>query len=160
VVTAPSGLIEAGSAVVQDATAAILVRIGTDVGSLVLGQLVELDGTRATKAGMLSLRVSVPPLYLGTQADPEPIRRATGALGEREEARLVIVRGAISSAISRPRGGSVSFAMDDGSGPIRVTIVARAGISTASLARGAWVELRAVLAQETTGSAPTSGYRL
>jgi len=160
VVTAQSGLIEAGSAVVQDATSAILIRIGTDVGSLALGQLVELEGMRATKAGMLSLRVSVPPLYLGTQAEPEPERRATGALGEGEEARLVIVRGAISSAISKPRGGSVSFAMDDGSGQIRVTIDTGAGISAASLTRGAWLELRAVLAQETTGSAPTSGYRL
>src|SRR5206468_12883110 len=47
-----------------------------------------------------------------------------------------------------------------GSGPIRVTISTRSGISTASLASGAWLELRAVLAQETTGSAPSSGYRL
>ena len=160
VVTAPSGLIESGSAVIQDASAAILVRIGTDVGTLALGQLVELDGTRSTKAGMLSLRVATAPLYLGTQADPEPVRRATGALGESEEARLVIARGAISTAISRPRGGNVSFAIDDGSGPIRVTISSRSDISAASLARGAWLELRAVLAQETTGSAPSSGYRL
>jgi hypothetical protein len=160
VVTAPSGLMESGSAMIQDATAAILVRIGTDVGTLALGQLVELDGTRSTKAGMLTLRVSTAPLYLGTQADPEPVRRATGALGEAEEARLVIVRGAISTAISRPRGGNVSFAIDDGSGPIRVTISSRSDISAASLTRGAWLEVRAVLAQETTGSAPSSGYRL
>jgi hypothetical protein len=151
---------ESGSAMIQDATAAILVRIGTDVGTLALGQLVELDGTRSTKAGMLTLRVSTAPLHLGTQADPEPVRRATGALGEAEEARLVIVRGAISTAISRPRGGNVSFAIDDGSGPIRVTISSRSNISAASLTRGAWLELRAVLAQETTGSAPSSGYRL
>jgi hypothetical protein len=160
VVTAPSGLIESGSAIVQDATAGILVRIGTDVGSLSLGQLVELDGTRATKSGMLSLRVSVAPLSLGTQADPEPIRRATGAIGEGDEARLLIVRGAISTAISRPRSGNVSFAIDDGSGPIRVTISSRSGISAGALTRGTWLELRAVLAQETTGSAPSSGYRL
>ena len=160
VVTAPSGLIEPASAVVQDATAAILVRIGTDVGNLALGQLVELDGTRSTKAGMVSLRVAATPIYLGTQAEPESTRRATGALGEREEARLVIARGAISSAISRPKGGNVSFAIDDGSGPIRVTISSRSHISTESLSRGGWIELRAVLAQETTGSAPTSGYRL
>jgi hypothetical protein len=160
VVTAPSGLIEPGSAVIQDATGAILVRIGADVGTLALRQLVELDGTRSTKAGMLTLRVATPPLHLGTQPDPEPIRRATGALGEAEEARLVIARGAISTAISRPRGGNVSFAIDDGSGPIRITISSRSDISSASLTRGAWLELRAVLAQETTGSAPTSGYRL
>jgi hypothetical protein len=146
--------------VVQDATAAILVRIGTDVGTLALGQLVELDGTRSTKAGMLTLRVATAPLYLGTQADPEPLRRASGALGEAEEARLLLARGAISTAISRPRGGNVSFAIDDGSGPIRVTISSRSDISAASLSRGAWLELRAVLTQETTGSAPSSGYRL
>jgi hypothetical protein len=109
---------------------------------------------------MLTLRVSTAPLYLGTQADPEPVRRATGALGESEEARLVLVRGAISTAISRPRGGNVSFAIDDGSGPIRVTISSRSDMSAAPLTRGAWLELRAVLAQETTGSAPSSGYRL
>lgn len=160
VVTAPSGLIDVGSAVVQDATGGILVRIGTDVGSLALGQLVELEGTRSTKAGMLSLRVATPPLALGSQADPEALRRATGALGEHEEARVVIVRGAISTSISRPRGGNVSFAIDDGSGPIRVTISSRAGIASGSLTRGAWLEVRAVLAQETTGSAPSSGYRL
>jgi hypothetical protein len=160
VVTAPSGLIESGSAVIQDATAAILVRIGTDVGTLALGQLVELHGTRSTKAGMATLRVASAPLYLGTQADPEPVRRATGALGESDEARVVIVRGAISTAISRPRGGSVSFAIDDGSGPIRVTISSRSDISAAALTLGAWLELRAVLTQETTGSAPASGYRL
>jgi hypothetical protein len=160
VVTAPSGLLEVGSAVVQDASGAILVRMGTDVGTLSLGHLVELDGTRATKAGMLSLRVSAAPQYLGTQAGPEPLRKATGALGEAEEARLVIVRGAISSAISRARAGTVSFALDDGSGPLRVTISPRTGISTGSLTRGAWLELRGVLGQETTGSAPASGYRL
>jgi DNA/RNA endonuclease YhcR with UshA esterase domain len=160
VVTAPSGLVESGSAIVQDATAGILVRIGTDVGSLSIGQLVELDGTRATKTGMLSLRVSATPVVLGTQADPEPIRRATGAIGEGDEARLLIVRGAISTAISHPRGGNVSFAIDDGSGPIRVTISSRSSISTGALTRGAWLELRAVLAQETTGSAPSGGYRL
>jgi hypothetical protein len=160
VVTAPSGLLEPGSAVLQDGTAAILIRLGTDVGSLALGQLVELDGIRSTKTGMLSLRVASPPLSLGSQADPEPIRRATGSLGEGEEARLLIVRGAISTAISRPRGGNVSFAIDDGSGPIRVTISSSSGISGGSLSRGAWLELRGVLAQETTGSAPSSGYRL
>ena len=159
VVTAQSGLLETGSAVVQDATGGILIRLGTDVGSLALGQLVELEGTRSTKAGMLSLRVVVPPLLLGTQADPEPIRRGTGALGEADEARLVVVRGAVSTAVSRPRGGNVSFAIDDGSGPIRVTISSQTGIDR-TLTKGAWLELRAVLAQETTGAAPQNGYRL
>ena len=99
---------------------------------------------------MLSLRVSQPPLRLGTQADPAPIRKPTGALGEAEEARLVIARGMVSTAVSRPKGGAVSFSIDDGSGPIRVTISPRSGIATGAIKRGAWLELRGVLGQETT----------
>jgi hypothetical protein len=160
VVTAPSGLLEPGSAVVQDSTGAILIRLGDDAGSLALGQLVELDGTRSTKAGMLSLRVTKPVLSLGTLADPDPLRRATGALGEDEEARLVIARGAVSTSVSKLGGGAISFAIDDGSGPIRVSISPRTGIAMASVVRGAWLELRGVLGQETTGKEPLRGYRI
>ena len=160
VVTAPSGLLEAGSAVVQDSTGAILVRLGSDAGSLALGQLVELDGTRSTKTGMLSLRVTKAAVLLGTQADPDPLRRATGALGEAEEARLVIARGVVSTPVSRPGGGAVSFDIDDGSGPVRVSISPRSGIATASVVRGAWLELRGVVGQQTTGAEPLRGYRL
>jgi hypothetical protein len=160
VVTAPSGLLEVGSAVVQDSTGAILVRLGGRAGSLSLGQLVELDGVRATKAGMLSLRVNTLPLRIGTQADPTPIRRATGALGEAEEARVVIARGKVSTAVSRPKGGAVSFSIDDGSGPLRVTISSRSGIKTDAIKKGAWLELRGVLGQATTSKAPLNGYRL
>ncbi|MDQ2854439.1 MAG: lamin tail domain-containing protein [Chloroflexota bacterium] len=160
VVTAQSGLLEEGSAVVQDTSGAILVRLGGEAGRLGLGQLVELDGTRSTKAGMLTLRVSKPPVRLGTQADPEAVRRATGTFGERDEARLVIARGVVSSTVSRPRTGGVSFSIDDGSGPIRVTISAHAGTATGSVKRGAWLELRGVLGQETTAKAPLAGYRL
>jgi Lamin Tail Domain len=160
VVTAPSGLLEVGSAVVQDAGAGILVRLGGDAGSLKLGQFVELTGIRSTKAGMLSLRVTQAVTQLGRQGDPDPLRRATGAIGEAEEARLVIARGAVSTAVSRPKGGSVSFSIDDGSGPIRVTIAPLAKITTGAIKRGAWLELRAVVGQETTGSAPLKGYRL
>jgi len=160
VVTAQSGLLEAGSAVVQDSTAAILVRIGDDMGKLALGQYAELEGTRSTKAGMLTLRITKTPERLGSQADPESLRKATGGFGESEEARLVIARGVVSSPVSRPHGGSVSFAIDDGSGPLRVTISSQAGIATRSVVRGAWLELRGVLGQQTTGNAPLAGYRL
>jgi hypothetical protein len=160
VITAPSGLIATGSAVVQDSTGAILIRLGDEAGSLALGQLVELDGTRSTKAGMLSLRVTKPALLLGSQPDPDPMRRATGALGEADEARLVVARGAVSTTVTKVGGGGISFAVDDGSGPIRITIASRTGISTALVVRGAWLEVRGVLGQETTGKEPLRGYRI
>lgn len=160
VVTLPSGLLDPASAAVQDATGAILIRLGDDAGPLELGVFVELEGTRSTKAGMLSLRVTRPPLELGSQGDPEPIRRATGALGEPDEARLVITRGLVTTAITRSSAGSVAFSLDDGSGPIRVYVAARAGISVTPIVRGAWVEARGVLGQETTGREPERGYRV
>ena len=69
-VIAQSGLLEAGSAVVQDSTGAILLRLEAGAGSIGLGQLVELEGTRATKAGMLSLRVTKPPGRPVPRRDP------------------------------------------------------------------------------------------
>ncbi len=160
VVTLPSGLVDPASAAIQDVTGAILIRLGDEVGPLELGVLVELDGTRSTKAGMLSLRVTRPPVAAGSQGDPEPIRRATGALGEPDEAQLVIARGVVTTAVTRSSAGSVSFSLDDGSGPIRLHVAARAGIPTTRIVRGAWVEARGVLGQETTGREPERGYRI
>jgi len=160
VVTLPSGLVDPASAAVQDATGAILIRLGDDTGPLPLGLIVELEGTRSTKAGMLSLRVTRPPLVLGRQGDPEPIRRATGALGEPDEAWLVLARGLVTTAVTRSSAGSVSFALDDGSGPIRVHLAAGVGIPVTPIVRGAWVEVRGVLGQETTGREPERGYRI
>ena len=72
----------------------------------------------------------------------------------------MIARGVVSTAVSHARGGSVSFAIDDGSGPIRVTISTGSGIATGKIQRGAWLELRGVLGQETTATEPLKGYRL
>jgi hypothetical protein len=66
----------------------------------------------------------------------------------------------VSTAVSRPKGGAVSFSIDDGSGPIRVTISPRSGIASGAIKRGAWLELRGVVGQETTAKAPLKGYRL
>ncbi|HEY4768271.1 MAG TPA: hypothetical protein VII26_05010, partial [Candidatus Limnocylindria bacterium] len=56
--------------------------------------------------------------------------------------------------------GSISFSLDDGSGPIRVHVAAGAGISATQIVRGAWIEVRGVLGQETTGREPERGYRI
>ena len=160
VVTLPSGLVETGSAVVQDASAGILVRLTADAGALRRGELVELSGTRSTKSGMLSLRIAEPPLRLGRASEPAATRLATGRAGESREARLVVARGAISGRVTRASTGSVAFDIDDGSGPLHVVVAPRTGIPTAKLAPGAWVEVRGVLGQVTTGSQPLRGYRV
>jgi hypothetical protein len=160
VVTVPSDLIEPGSAVIQDASDAILIRLSGDAGSLQRGELVDLVGAMSTKSGMLTIRVTLPPQRLGTAPDPAAARRTTGQLGEELEAQLVVTRGALTENPRRSSAGSVSFAIDDGSGEMRIFISPRAGVDVSGVHRGDWIEVRGVLAQDTTGSQPDRGYRI
>lgn len=160
VVTASSGLIDPTSAVMQDASGAILVRLSDDAGRLGRGQLVELNGIRSTKSGMLTLRVSAAPTRLGNQAEPTATRSATGQLGESLEAQLVIARGVLTGKPRRSSAGNISFGIDDGTGEIRVFIGQGARIDSSALVADAWVEVRGVLGQETTGAQPDRGYRI
>jgi hypothetical protein len=160
VVTVPSDLIEPGSAVIQDASDAILIRLQDDAGSLQRGELVDLVGAMSTKSGMLTIRVTLPPQRLGTAPDPAAARRTTGQFGEELEAQLVVTRGALIENPRRSSAGSVSFAIDDGSGEVRIFISPRAGLDVTGVHRGDWIEVRGVLAQDTTGSQPDRGYRI
>jgi hypothetical protein len=160
VVVLPTSLVEEGSAIVADTSGAILVRVGSDVGRLNRGQLVELIGTRSTKSGMLSLRVTTRAVVLGTQPEPQPARRATGRIREADEATVVVVRGLVKDGPRRTSGGGLSFTVNDGSGPIRVFVATGTGITTRHVPAGAWIELRAVVGQQTTGAQPNAGYRL
>jgi hypothetical protein len=159
VITVPTGLVEAGSAVVEDESGAILVRSSANE-RLRRGQLVELAGTRSTKSGMASIRLGEPALVLGSQPDPAPPHRRTGQIREADEARLVIVRGLVGDGPRRTTGGGLTLTLDDGSGELRVFVASGTGISVALLPSGSWVEVRGVVGQQTTGNAPTSGYRL
>jgi hypothetical protein len=160
VVTLPTSLFGDGSAAIQDPSGAILLRLGDEAGELALGELVQVDGSRSTKSGMEALRVTVPPARLGTQAQPQAERHATGSLGEAHEARLVVARGALTTAPRRTSAQNTYFDLDDGSGPVRVFLARDSDIDAAALAAGAWVEVTGVLGQETTGQQPLRGYRI
>jgi hypothetical protein len=160
IVTLPSGMAEEGSAAIQDSSGAILLRLGDEAGSLALGELIEISGTRSTKAGMETIRVVEPPRRLGQQGQPDARRGETGSLGEADEARLVVVRGAVTLSPRRTSAQNVYFDIDDGSGPIRVFVSPRSGARSDAVVLGSWVEVRGVLGQETTGSLPERGYRI
>jgi hypothetical protein len=104
--------------------------------------------------------VAEPPLRLGHQPEPSPVRVATGRLGEGQEALLVVVRGAIAGKLQRTSAGNGYFELDDGSGPTRVFLSPRAQVATAALVPGAWIEVVGVLGQDTTSQQPTRGYRI
>lgn len=160
VVTMGSGVIDPTSAVVQDASGGMLVRIDDDLARLVRGRLVELVGTRSTRSGMLTVRVDTAPTVLGDPGEPRATSRATGAISEQDEAQLVVVAGTITSSVLRSTANNVSFTVDDGSGDIRVVLLARAGIPATGLAKGVHLVVRGVVGQETSGAQPERGYRI
>jgi uncharacterized protein YdeI (BOF family) len=160
VVTLASGTVDAGSAVIQDGSGAILLRLGDEAGRLRLGELLEVAGIRSTKSGMESLRVSVAPRRLGTAPDPTARALRSGDASEASEAQLVVVRGAVVATARKASSGTVSFEVDDGSGPLRVVLGAVLAADRAPFSAGTWVEVRGVLGQETTGAQPLRGYRV
>lgn len=160
VVTLGSGIVDEGTAVLSDATGAIVLRLASDAGSLVTGEQVEVDGTRSTLSGMETLRVTKPPRRLGTAALPEAVSLRTGDAGESHEAQLIEVRGAVVANARRASSGSVSFDLDDGSGPLRIVVAGSLAADASALPAGGWVEVTGVLGQETTGAKPARGYRV
>ena len=159
-VTMAPGVVDPTTAVLQDATGAIVIRIGDEVGTLSRGESVQVDGVRSTKSGMETLRVSSAPSRLGQVAEPPARELRTGEAGEGDEARLVAVRGALVASARRSSSGSVSFELDDGSGPLRVTVGAAVGAESGSLTAGTWLAVTGILGQDTTGAQPLRGYRV
>ena len=160
VVTLPPGVVDGQTAVVQDSTGAIVLRVSDDVGPLAAGEWIEAGGTRSTKSGMETLRVTEPPLRLGMATAPPALSVRTAEAGEAHEALLVVAAGAIVADARRASSGSISFEIDDGSGPLRVAVGSALGASDESWTAGTWVEVTGVLGQETTGAQPLRGYRL
>ena len=160
VVTLAPGTVDPVTAAIQDATGAIVLRLGDEVGPLVLGERIEVAGTRSTKGGMETLRVTDVPLRLGMSPElpPHPVR--TGDAGESHEAVLVVARGALVASARRASSGTVSFEIDDGSGPLRVSLGSSLDVDDDALTAGTWVEVRGILGQETTGAQPLRGYRI
>ena len=159
-VTLPPGLIDAQTSVLQDASGAILLRLGEGASRLRLGARVELIGTRSTFSGMESLRVTDSITSLGTGSEPATRSIRTGEVDEADEATLVEARGAIVASARSSSIGTVYFEIDDGSGPLRVTLSAALRADRGPLVAGTWVEVVGVLGQETSQSKPDEGYRI
>ena len=159
-VTLEPGIVDPATAVIQDGSGAIVLRLGDEAGTLSRGDLVEVDGVRSTKSGMETLRVTTPASRIGAGALLTPRELRTGDAGEAHEARLVLVRGAVVSAARRSSSGSLSFELDDGSGAVRVSVGSSVGADGATITQGTWVEVTGVLGQETSGSQPLRGYRI
>ncbi|MGH2358155.1 MAG: lamin tail domain-containing protein, partial [Candidatus Limnocylindria bacterium] len=160
IVTMGTGVEDPRSAIVQDASGAIVLRLSDEAGTLERGAQVEASGARSTYSGMETLRVTQPPVNLGTGPEPAANARSTGGVGEADEARLVVARGSVVATPRRASSGTLSFEIDDGTGALRIVIFAAVGTDPELLGVGAWIEVTGVVGQETSGSQPTRGYRI
>ena len=127
-----------------------------------LGQLVEVAGTRSTKSGMETLRVSAAPASPRQRARAGRARAVrSGDAGEAAEAQLVVVRGV---AWSRPRGphraGPSASRSTTGAARCESCSAPASRRTPTSSPSGTWVEVRGVLGQDTTGAQPLRGYRV
>jgi hypothetical protein len=156
----PSGVVDTPTAIIQDGTGAIALRLGDEAGGLRRGRFVEAVGVRSTKAGMLTVRVDQPPTDLGAQPEPDPRRISTSGAREALEAQLLITRGGVITTPVKSTAGNLAFTVDDGSGPLRVTLFADSNAAGMQITKGSWIEIRGVLGQQTTGQQPERGYRL
>jgi hypothetical protein len=159
-VTLPPGIVDDQTAIIQDASAAIVLRLGDEVGHLAFGERIEVHGTRSTKSGMETLRVAEPAIHLGSAAMPAARPLRTGDASEAQEAMLVTVRGALAASPRRSSTGSVTFDIDDGSGALKVAFGASLALDSSAFASGTWVEVTGAIGQVTTGAQPDRGYRL
>jgi Lamin Tail Domain len=159
VVTLPSNLVDDGTAVIQDGSGAILLRVGDEAEGFRLGADVDVTGTRSTLSGMASIRVAES-VVLGSRPEPAPATLRTGDAADGMEARLVLSRGAVVASARRSASGSVSFEIDDGSGAVRVSVAGSLRLDRRPLVAGTWVEVRGVLGQQTSRSKPDEGYRI
>lgn len=161
--TTPLGHTAFGTgAFAQDESAGIALELGSGewapwpTGSDVLAR-----GRVADRNGQATVVLAVADdlSYLGSGPPRDLSVIETGAAGEELEARLVRLRGLITTD---PRTAETGFAVDvdDGSGPLAVIAVDRSGVDPTDLPRGADVEITGVIGQRDSSGTGLGGYRL
>ncbi len=158
VLTTPLGLLEDGrGAFLQDASGGIALLFDVTPEALPAGSTLRVSGTLDDRYSQRTLRVAAPPVALGTAPLPQPFEIATGDAGEVLEGLLLSTSGTVTEAPSALTSG-LAVTLDDGSGPIRVVLVA--GIEPAGLARGMRLAVRGPLGQRDATGSGLTGYRL
>ncbi len=158
VVTMALGVVDPETAVVQDDTGAIVLRMDAEAGPISVGDVIEVSGVRSTKSGMETLRATSR-LVLGSAA-AAPMTVPIAGVSEEIEARLVLVTGRLLASARRASSGTVSFDLTDGGATVRVVMPASLGTDDSTLVAGASVEVVGIVGQETTAADPLAGYRI
>jgi hypothetical protein len=136
VVTAPAGLLDADSrrVTIQDASAAILVRLPADASSVELGQKLLLVGEIGSYYGAPQMAVTEPPVALRGGGVPAPVVVRTAKLAANLEWRLVSVTGLVTSVLRD--GEAWKAEIEVGGAQLPVSGIARSGIPSTALVIG------------------------
>jgi len=133
-VTVPTNAFDTGFAI-QQGEAGIYVSDSFDE-TFAIGTKVRVTGVLVDSSGLLAIQPSVIEDG-GAGEHVEPQCRATGAVGERTEGRLLKLSGTMQGALVDDSPYGFKLDLDDGSGPVQVFLYPGAGVSTAGLVAGA-----------------------
>jgi hypothetical protein len=147
---------------IQDASAAIVLRLPD--GDLLeeRGLEVEAAGRIASYFGLLEIRVDAGGLeLLGGAPDPAPEPVGAGEVGEPLEARVVEVTGRVVAGPTRTSGGDVDATLEDELGDhVRVMADGSTGLATTILERGAVFNVAGIVGQRASRKDQPDGYRV
>jgi outer membrane biosynthesis protein TonB len=161
VVTASAGRLGTPALLsIQDATAAIVVRLGDDDARPAMGTWIEATGTLADPYGQLEIRAISDLRLVGPSALPEPRQVDGASLGETVESQLVVLSGTVDGRPVKSTSGDLAIVVATGAGPIRVLADASAGLGASFVASGDRVRLTGIAGQRATRKGAFDGYRV
>ncbi len=147
---------------IQDATAAIVVRLPDGAARPRRGAVLRVKGKLAGPYGQLEIRPAPgEATIVGSLPVPDPLPVAAASLGEGVEARLVVIEGTLEAPIVRAPNGDISFRLVDAAGasfPVRA--VREAGIEPGAARRGAQLRVSGIVGQRATRKGALDGYRV
>ncbi len=149
--------------VIQDETAAIVVRLWAGAAAPARGTRIVVTGRLAAPYGQLEIRPALGGIAPAPDpaSAPAPVVLVAGAIGEAEEARLVTVVGTVERTLAlRPSGGLVASLVDEAGDRVRVQADGSSGLTRTALTAGRRYRLTGVVGQHASGRGRLDGYRV
>ena len=146
VVTVPSGAFSSSTFdqgfAIQDRTGGIYISVPDNLG-LTFRQQVRVTGTLADTVlpGLLVLVDVTEVKVHGSGPKVQPLRVATGAVGEATEGKIVTITGTITQPIINDLPFGFIVFINDGSGEIHAFVAASTGIDVSGLSPGQTIEV-------------------
>ena len=162
VVTAEAGRLGSPPLIsIQDATAAIVVRLPDTALRPARGMWVELTGTLADPYGQLEVRGLVGGLtVIGPAALPTPVLLDGRSIGDAVETRLALVDGTVAGRPTKATSGDFTFNLTTAGGTVRIAVDGSAGIAASAVSPGDSLRLTGIVGQRASRKGAADGFRI